>query len=197
MVMKSHVLSVASFIVAGFLLGACTKSGAGNKEEPRSSAPEKAPPLSAAPETLSADRQQSIRRALDAYEQVRGQLARDEVAGVAASASVLEQAANEAAGKAPENLRVHLEGITSSARSLKDMPKNDAGAVRQAFGDVSRSVVALLAAEPSLQQGRHVFECPMAQGYKKWVQPTANLSNPYMGTRMPTCGSASEWTTGG
>jgi len=111
---------------------------------------------------------------------------------VTASAGALEEAASTAAGKVPENLRPHLESAASSSHALKEMSKDDADAVRRAFGDVSRAVVALLAAEPSLQQGRHVFECPMAQDYKKWVQPTAELSNPYMGTRMPTCGSESD-----
>jgi len=54
-------------------------------------------------------------------------------------------------------------------------------------------MVALMVAEPSLSRGRHVFECPMANGYRKWIQPGANISNPYMGTRMPTCGSATDW----
>jgi threonine/homoserine/homoserine lactone efflux protein len=35
----------------------------------------------------------------------------------------------------------------------------------------------------------HVFECPMAKGYKRWVQPTDELENPYMGQEMLTCGS--------
>lgn len=204
MIRRSLLISVLSFIATGVMLGACTKTGGGSNEEPRPSAPATAPgtapatpPSAAAPETLSAEGRQTITHALDAYEQIRAQLAADDVAGVTASADTLEKAAGEATSKVPERLRTHLQAVASSARSLKEMSKEDASAVRRTFGDVSRSVVALLAAGPSLQQGRHVFECPMAQGYKKWVQPTAELSNPYMGTRMPSCGSASEFTAGG
>lgn len=187
--MTSTALSV---VTVGILFGACTKGRAGGNEQSRPSEP--APASSpASPEVLSTEGRQSIVRALDAYEQIRVHLARDEVAGVTASAGALEQAAREATSKAPESLRTHLQAIATSARSLKEMSKEDADAVRRAFGDVSRSVVALLAAEPTLQQGRHVFECPMAQGYKKWVQTTAEVSNPYMGSHTPSCGSASEW----
>ena len=56
---------------------------------------------------------------------------------------------------------------------------------------MSRHLLALLRAEDSLASGLHVFECPMADGYGRWVQPSADISNPYMGTRMPACGSES------
>jgi hypothetical protein len=195
MVTSRQFISVCSFVAAGLVLGACTKDREASKEEPRPSAPATAP--SAAPETLVTEDRQSIGRGLDAYEQIRAQFARDEVTAVTASAGALEQAAGEAAAKAPERLRARLQEIASSARNLKDMSKEDANAVRSAFGDVSRLVVALLEAEPALRQGRHIFECPMAQGYKKWVQTSAELSNPYMGTSMLSCGSASDWKADG
>ncbi len=43
--------------------------------------------------------------------------------------------------------------------------------------------------DPSLRSGRFLFLCPMASGYKKWVQTTPTLNNPYWGKRMLTCGS--------
>ena len=84
-----------------------------------------------------------------------------------------------------------MKQVASEAEKLEDMSKEDAEAVRKAFGDLSEQVLRVLSADRALAEGLHVFECPMAQGYKKWVQPTAKLSNPYMGTRMPTCGSGS------
>jgi hypothetical protein len=74
--------------------------------------------------------------------------------------------------------------------------KDDPGAVRRAFGDVSQAVVALLNAEPALREGRHIFECSMAQGYKKCVQTTERISNPSIGTKMPGCGSKGTWEQG-
>lgn len=194
--MLRMTLAALSVFTLGIMFGACTKGGAGSKDEPRPSAATAAT-SKASPEVLSAEGRQSIAAALDAYEQIRGQLSKDDIAGVAASAGALGKAASAAASKAPEKLRVHLQKIASSARGLEETSKEDAGAVRRAFGEVSRFVVALLAAEPALQQGRHVFECPMAKGYKKWVQTTADISNPYMGAKMPSCGSASDWKAGG
>ena len=58
---------------------------------------------------------------------------------------------------------------------------------------MSRALIAVLSAEPSLQQGRHVYECPMAKGYKKWVQVSEGVSNPYMGTDMLQCGTEADF----
>jgi hypothetical protein len=33
----------------------------------------------------------------------------------------------------------------------------------------------------------------MAPGYGQWVQSGDKLDNPYMGKRMPRCGSARDW----
>jgi Cu(I)/Ag(I) efflux system membrane fusion protein len=59
---------------------------------------------------------------------------------------------------------------------------------------VSQYLVALSAADARLQEGWHVFECPMAKGFNKWFQREPRLENPYMGQRMPTCGSPTEWS---
>ena len=61
------------------------------------------------------------------------------------------------------------------------------------FGEVSRAFVALLRAAPALQAGRHLFHCPMAQGFPKWVQTTEKMANPYMGKAMLECGSERPW----
>ena len=59
---------------------------------------------------------------------------------------------------------------------------------QQLKGSPGASLIAVLSSEPSLQQSRHVYECPMAKGYKKWVQVSEGVSNPYMGSAMPQCG---------
>ncbi len=92
---------------------------------------------------------------------------------------------------APSGSAEHLRGIASAAKGLGSA--GDVEAARSAFGEVSRHVVALLAADRTLAEGKHVFECPMAAGYKKWIQPTAKLENPYMGTKMLSCGGESTW----
>ena len=81
--------------------------------------------------------------------------------------------------------------MAEHARALSEVD-GDAEAVRTAFGETSRPLVAVLAAAPSLSKGMYVFECPMASGYQKWIQTDSEISNPYMGSRMLTCGSASK-----
>jgi membrane fusion protein, copper/silver efflux system len=60
---------------------------------------------------------------------------------------------------------------------------------RLAFGEVSKTLVALIALEPARQKGLFLFECPMAKGYQRWIQSSEKLQNPYMGKKMLGCGS--------
>jgi hypothetical protein len=134
-----------------------------------------------------------IETTLQSYEKVRAHLAADQMEPVSAPAGELAGAATGAAAKAPANLRAPLQKLGETAAYLKQMPKEDADAVRKAFGEVSQALISLLAAEPALQKGLHVFECPMAQGYKQWVQPSDKLENPYMGKSMLECGAPGRW----
>ncbi len=130
---------------------------------------------------------------LKSYEKLRALLAADQMEPVSGPAGELAGAATGAAAKAPANLRAPLQKIGESAAYLKQMPKEDADAVRKAFGEVSQALISLLSAEPALQKGLHVFECPMAPGYKQWVQPSEKLENPYMGKAMLECGAPGTW----
>jgi len=144
---------------------------------------------------LSQPAKESLNRVLAAYEQLRAQLARDDILATTGTAQTLDREAREVSASVPQKLRPHLLKLARAAQRLKEMPKQDAAEVRRAFGQVSEPVVTVLVAEPSLQSGRYLFECPMAQGYKKWVQSSARMANPYMGTRMLECGSPSKWKT--
>lgn len=70
----------------------------------------------------------------------------------------------------------------------------DIDAMRLAYGELSKPLVALASAAPELRGGRHVFLCPMARGYQKWLQAEPSLKNPYFGAKMLTCGEASDWS---
>ncbi len=115
---------------------------------------------------------------LSAYERIRALLAFDKIDGLAPAARRLAGAARKA----------HLTEIAKAALPLEKA--TDLGAARKAFGKLSRPVVALVQADPALKKRLHVFECPMVTaGENQWVQPTATIENPYMGQRMPTCGT--------
>lgn len=143
------------------------------------------------PETaVSAEVRGQVARALDAYERIRSALVQDS-GEVAAAARELSQAATAAAADAPQELRTHLTSVASEAGELAEAPASDLPRLRRDFGELSREVVGLLAAEESLAEGLHVFECGMADGYGKWVQTSEEIDNPYMGTSMPACASPS------
>ena len=170
-------------ILVCFVFAACSKGTSANTARPADPVPvtEQAPTSeSVAPQA---------RAVLAAYERVRAQLAADELKGAQDAARELDTSAQSAASSAPSNL--HFSAIAGAAAKLAASP--DIKAARASFGEVSQHVVALLASDKSLAEGHHVFECPMVAGYNKWVQPSQDLQNPYMGKRMLTCGGASSW----
>jgi Cu(I)/Ag(I) efflux system membrane fusion protein len=122
-----------------------------------------------------------IEEALGAYEKARALLAADSTDGLAAAAKDMAAAARKAGA---EPLAKAVDDLAGAA---------DIAAARRAFGEVSRAVIALAAADPALAKGRHVFRCPMAEGYQKWVQTTPEIANPYMGKKMLKCGGKSDW----
>jgi hypothetical protein len=144
------------------------------------------------PSTLPAETGARIDEAVAAYDVVRGALAEDR-GDVKTPATKLADAAGLASASAPDTVRRPLEELSSAAQRLAGLDGTDLIGAREAFGDVSRALISVLSAEPSLQQGRHVYECPMAKGYKKWVQVSEGVSNPYMGTDMLQCGTEADF----
>jgi len=134
------------------------------------------------------------REALSIYEDMRADLAVDKTGTVPALAAKLSGAVKAAGNAAPHTARPRYQAVVTAADKLAEIAGSESAKVRLQFGEVSRPIVALLVAAPELAGSYHVFQCPMAKGYKRWVQPTASLSNPYMGTRMPTCGMELEFS---
>ena len=172
----ARLLALAT-ITASTLLFGCTK-------DERKAAPAE----SSLPATVRA----SIDTAVSAYEDIRVALA-DDRSNVRMQALTLAGAAEVASESAPPTLRQPLDDLAVSSRGLAAIADGDLSQARTSFGDVSRALIAVLSAEPSLQPGRRVYECPMAKGYKKWVQLDDTISNPYMGSTMLQCGSEAEF----
>ena len=93
---------------------------------------------------------------------------------------------------APDSLKADLTLGQTAANQFKESA--DPAALRLYFGAVSKAVVTLLVNTPNLQKGRHIFYCPMAKGYTKWVQNNTEIENPYMGQKMLKCGGKSKWS---
>ena len=130
--------------------------------------------------------------ALVYYEEIRAALARDDGSEVPANALLLAKAAEQAAAGSNDT-RAELEELGATAEKLGAIPNSEIRSLRRAFGEVSRAVVSLIVADESLANDRYIFRCPMARGYKKWVQTSAELENPYMGSRMLRCGAKTRW----
>ncbi|MDH3726935.1 MAG: hypothetical protein OER77_05345 [Myxococcales bacterium] len=141
---------------------------------------------------LTAEARSGIDRALGAYDDIRSKLASDQIA-VSGDAQRLEQAAADASKDVPPSLRPTLESLSAAARDLQRADQDDPGAVREAFGNVSRATIALVGADSTLSEGRQVYECSMRKGYGKWIQTTDKIANPYMGSGMLECGAEVAW----
>lgn len=163
----------SSLLAASFLLVAC-----GSSESVEAQA--RAPWMDA------------VTPVLESYERLRVGLAADRL-DVATEATRLASAASAAASGAPADAAPALTALAAAATSLAATSGGEGDDVRRAYGEVSRHLVALLTQSSALRGGRHVFECPMAQGYRRWIQPTAEMANPYMGTRMLRCGREVSW----
>jgi len=150
------------------------------------------------PFTFSGGTLQSLRGALEAYEQARSLLADDQTEGLAEQGEAASDwfgRASSDASDAPEVIAAVLVQAGGAAEKLATSA--DVEAARSAFGKLSEAVVTLATSDPRLQQGWHIFECPMAKGYGKWVQRSERLENPYMGKKMLSCGGASQFEASG
>jgi len=129
----------------------------------------------------------TVRSVLRDYEVIRGALARDDGPSVAAPARRIVETVSAASGLS-DTTRTRLAEASAAATRLARVRPSDLAAARREFGALSRALVTLVQETPSLGRGLHLFECPMAEGYGRWLQPSPETNNPYMGTRMLQCG---------
>jgi membrane fusion protein, copper/silver efflux system len=177
--MSIHRIPISIAIAWAALLAGCDRTSV-----------EKEPSVQSATSKDTANTNAS-KSALARYESIRASLAKDDIGAATAGAKSLESSARSAAAEATGAAKQQWTEVAKAAARLSALPKDDADAVRKAFGNVSEALILLLKADTELAEGLFVFECPMAQGYDKWVQPAPKLENPYMGTKMLECGSKS------
>ena len=157
------------------LAGACAKSGSST------TAPPVVDPVPMAERREEAAPKTPANHVLAAYERARMLLADDQMTGLADAARAIEKSATSAS----------FPAVASAAAKLATTTEIEAA--REQFGEVSRALVAVIANDKTLAKGQHIFECPMVKGYKKWVQPSDEMANPYMGKKMLACGGESSW----
>ena len=109
---------------------------------------------------------------LKAYHQVHEALAKDDLAGAKKAASELAEKATPAK-------------CVSTAKHADELAKSTSlESAREHFKAISEECIKMFAGV----DGQFVFSCPMAKS--EWLQTDSKqVSNPYMGKKMPTCGS--------
>lgn len=140
---------------------------------------------------LDAETKDAVVRMLASYDEVRALLATDTTDGVADAGDSLRAAAADASKNAPPALADALGRIESHAGEIAKAA--DIVVARRAFGELGRDFVPLVAMDPSLAQSLYLFECPMEQGFNRWIQKAPSMENPYKGQAMLQCGSKVDW----
>ena len=136
-----------------------------------------------------------LRGSLRQYEDARAALANDSLDGLKALGDGVALGVGrelESGKELPATIREELAAAVEAANALGS--SEDLKSARLGFGELSESLVNLAAVDARLQEGLHVFLCPMAEGYQKWFQEAETLENPYMGPQMLRCGTGSEWS---
>lgn len=128
-----------------------------------------------------------VSRLFGDYDDLRDALARGDASDAVHQAQLLEKSASGPSDSAPAHLRPMLSDIARGAAAVR-LAKNDIGAMRTAFQDVSRATIALLEAQPGLVGGRRVYVCEQVQGFNRWIAPpTTQTMNPYLGAAGSAC----------
>lgn len=172
-----------------FLLLALVIAGCSETPVAPTTPPTVRPPKSALP----VGTHEELRGLLDAYERARVALAGDRHDVLATEGKRMAEHLERVAKALPE-ADVAVPWLLASVERMRALAAartiDDA---RERFQDASAVAVTLAATNPSLREDLHVFECPMVSGFNKWLQPTPDIANPYMGTSMLACGGASGW----
>ena len=137
----------------------------------------------------------SLEKALGIYEQVRVELVADQLERVPAHALRLAGAFRLAAASGAGLAEEVSDVVKEAGRAAESLAEAETlSAARVAFGEVSRGLMLLADRDPRLVEDWYVFACPMVVSFAKWLQPTEELENPYMGPAMPKCGLATDWS---
>lgn len=163
-----------------------------SKSEDKKADDKKAEQTAGTPETPAGEKpsaafQAAMQPLMAHYEAIRVALVKDEVEPATNAAKELKGTVPMVKEHASEAAAAQLDQIAEQAGALANA--GDIDKMRLAYGEISRHIMAMMQTMPDMAKGYHVFECPMAKGYKMWLQTDDNLANPYMGTSMPECGS--------
>lgn len=125
---------------------------------------------------------------LERYYAIAQALAEDRADAVWFEASHL---AREAALAAKDEKGPPGEAAASVAKAAEVLaPIEDLAAQRNAFADLSRAAIAYVEAREAARAPLppvHLFECPSAASFGRWLQADDEPRNPYLGSRGARC----------
>jgi membrane fusion protein, copper/silver efflux system len=135
----------------------------------------------------------ALRSAIDAVERARATLTQDKVDGLSAAASSAAEALRAAHAAVPKDRRDVADVVLHAAAHADELGKSKTlEDARKAFASFNGTFLPIVALDSRLTAGLNVFECPMFE-HARWMQHGTIVDNPYMGTKMPTCGTASSF----
>jgi Cu(I)/Ag(I) efflux system membrane fusion protein len=128
----------------------------------------------------------TLGKVVEAYLPIWKALGKDSTLQIKENAATLADAAAKAADQAKDGeLKAQLQAVHKAALEMKT---GDLNSARESMKSVSRALIAVFNTYDVKTPKRYVIiECTMVN--EKWIQDTEQVSNPYLGSKMPTCGS--------
>ena len=119
-----------------------------------------------------------VKSVYDQYLKIQAALAKDSMTGVPAPAKAI------AAAVKGDKMKMLPDEVAAEAEALANA--KDVSSAREAFKPLSKSLIKYLA-DHKVQSGSYnEVYCPMANA--NWLQTGKQVSNPYLGKSMPSCG---------
>ncbi|WP_212003915.1 DUF3347 domain-containing protein [Chitinophaga sp. HK235] len=135
----------------------------------------------------------SIKAVVDGYLQLENGLAADDDAAAAKAGKVMSEALAkfDASSLTPEQQKIYVANKDDLKEHAEHISKN-AGNIahqREHFAEMSEDIYDLVKAFGGGEPLYHIH-CPMYDNNKGawWLSKSAEIKNPYMGAKMPTCG---------
>lgn len=189
-----------SMFVAVSLLTACNNSGSDKKEISTTTEPTAAVPADTvnkqAPAAATATAV-SIKEILADYLQMKNAFAKDNSkdAATAGNAMGASFASFNKAALTPDQAKIYND-IEDDAKEHAEHIGMNAGKIehqREHFDMLSKDMYQLI---KTFGAGQNLYydQCPMYNDGKgaNWISETKEIANPYLGKKMPTCGSVKE-----
>ena len=203
-------LVIAAFTMAAFTLAACNSENKSSEKQDEANSEKMAmdsgstvskekvdvPVIKSSFTTMNADVSAHIKEVLSHYFHIKHALTNDDSAEAKKGATMLLQVISEfdnslfPAEQKTEYAK-HVNGIKEHGDAIVKSPGIDDE--RMHFAELSSHTYELVKA---FGAGKKIYydHCPMALDNKSanWLNESAAIQNPYMGTKMPECGSVEQ-----